>query len=602
MDVVINIDASIDRLRTSLRDAREEARRTKQAIESDPIRITATGRGGLGGGGLGGGGGYVGAGATSFSGAAGGFPLITASGARAGLGGGGGYVGLRPGVGGGGSQQLGGSASEIAAEAAAFGIAAEDRRRFAATARPGSIAAASGGGLSAGGILNTAVRGALVVQGIRGAVAFGRGLSRLRSGNLDDNLAGIDDIGSVPLLGDVAREISETVTGTSTRQIREGLAASEAGLNRFRQITVERQRTEASARFEARRAEAGNLQGAARQRAEAEIERDVTFADIDSRLANKSISAETASRIKRAATAKLQSVLVSLEDAAFDASAAVADEIAASEAGADGNRRAAGRVELAAGLERRLREARRNNPELVPVIEKANAAALANFDKQNTAEAGLAAGGRADRVAAAEVSASVAVLRAKGENLRAEREEFERTSELKIAAAEREAEALKDIDRERSEAAKAEAKALRIEAGGQRAAFEIAVQRQTADANAEARFIRIGTNQGQLSEQIARIGRDTTEAIRGAAGSPELAKARGEVGIAQLERIARQLDEAVAGTQASVSTRGSFLSAQVGGLNDPNRETVATLKNDIAGLLREIAQNTKAGGAGAVAQ
>lgn len=596
MDVVINIDASIDRLKSSLRDVREEARRTKQAIENDPIRINATGRGGLGGGGLGGGGEYVGA--TSFSGAAGGFPLITASGARAGLGSGGGYVGVRPSVGGGGSQQLGGSASEIAAEAAAFGIAAEGRRRFAAMARPGSIAAASGGGLSAGGILNTAVRGALVVQAIRGAVAFGRGLSRLRSSNLDDNLAGIDDVGSVPLLGDVAREISETVTGTSTRQIREGLASSAAGLSRFQQIVAERQRTEASARFEARRAEAGNLQGAARQRAEAEIERDVTFADVDSRLANKSISAETASRIKRAATAKLQSVLVSLEDAAFDASAAVADEIAVSEAGAGGNTRSAGRVELQGRLEQRLREARRNNPELVPVIERANAAALGDFDRRNTAEAGLAAGGRADRVAAAEVSASVAVLRAKGENLRAEREEFERTSELKIAAAEREAEALKDIDRERSEAAKAEAKALRIEAGGQRAAFEIAIQRQAADASAEARFIRIGTNQGQLSEQVARIGRDTLEAVRAAAGSPELAQARGEVGIAQLERIARQLDEAVAGTQAQVSTRGSFLSAQVGGLNDPNRETVATLKNDIATVLKQIEANTRdAGGA-----
>lgn len=597
MDVVINIDASIDRLKSSLRDVREEARRTKQAIESQPINITATGRGGLGGGG-----GYVGANSSTWSGQTGQstsfVPLFTASGARAGLGGGGGYVGLRQG--GGGVQQAGGSVSDIAAEAAMLGMAGEARRRFAATAQPGSIAA-GGGGTSVGGILGVAVRGALVTQGIVGAVRFGRGLSRLRSDNLDDNLAGIDEISAVPLLGDVAREISETVTGTSTRQIRAGLSASAAGLSRFQQIVTERQRTESSARFEARRAEAGNLQGAARQRAEAEIERDVTFADIDARLASKSISAATASKIKRAATAKLQAVLVSLEDAAFDASAAVADELAVSEAGAGGNTRAAGRVELQGRLEQRLREARRNNPELVPVIERANAAALGDFDRRNTAEAGLAAGGRADRVAAAEVSASVAVMRAKAENLRAEREEFERTSELKIAAAEREAEALKDIDRERSEAAKAEAKALRIEAGGQRAAFDVAIQRQAADASAEARLIRIGTNQGQFSEQIARIGRETAEAVRDAAGSPELQAARGQVGIAQLERIARQLDQAAAGTQAQVAVRGSFLSPLVGGLNDPNRETVATLKNDIATVLRQIESNTRAA-PGAVAQ
>ena len=54
------------------------------------------------------------------------------------------------------------------------------------------------GMLAEGLDLNTAVRGALVVQAIRGAVAFGRGLSRLRSSNLDDNLAGIDGATASP--------------------------------------------------------------------------------------------------------------------------------------------------------------------------------------------------------------------------------------------------------------------------------------------------------------------------------------------------------------------------------------------------------------------
>jgi len=551
--ITFDINVKLDQLRAGMASVRAEADRTKREIESKPIKLQLD----------------ASPATKAFQAELAGLRARLETAAST-------LQGLRSSSaqqfsGGGGSGALFGSyfggASVIAGtpmtrsvigaiqnEAAMLGIGMEDRRRFAATGG-GRVAPASSGGL-------TSALGSRSLIRLTAAAAIGEGLvsGALASGDYTDSrirenrgdmtgavrmrLRANDRLAGIPIVGTIANSIAESISGTSSEKITQGLAKNQEALKDFVQVIKQRRRANEAAGVEADQIDASTDNSPASKMRAIRAASQAALNEVEIRVQDKLISSEAGAKLKTAIKRKTEKQLVQISDEVFDNAAELFNENRLIEVGRTGDTRAVARARIEQDTSRRVRIATRNGGDVAGETALGSAR-LVEFDRQNAAEIKSIEIQLQTAIELTKAQSNARIRAATEASLQSEIDAVKEASRIKIKAYEDEAAQVENIDKEKASKLRNQAQTEKIDSEGQVAALQAQAVRRAGIINEQTDVMRITRQRGAFSGQIESIRVGSNRAVAEAAGSPELHAALRGQEAEQLLGIQRQLHSSV---------------------------------------------------------